>query len=557
MALRFAILFSLATLASGLNAQSSKAPIVFHSLAAGERFTCGLDNDGKAFCWGQDNFGQLGTGEAEDRCTRSIYALGPCARAPMPVAGGHKFTRLFAGDNHACAIDASKALWCWGANSGQLGVVTESDNCRLEGSGEESLPVPCSRVPVRVPIERPVVSVAAGEYQTCAVDDSAALWCWPMSREGNPMPKVFDRPITSIVGGGNYFCAETSDDGLRCWRSGDPVDTLRTLTGLKTLTASAGHACALDKEGRAWCWASDADGALGIGQNEHKKYDVVPPTQVVGAHRFEFLATGATRTCGVDAAGALWCWGRVPEATADDRCLDSNYIGDSNDCVTHPVHVQAHERFVGIAIGGRHQCALTTANAPICWGNGEAGQLGDGALYALDAPVLKPVAVRTQGISRTEAHVLDVKARTSWLLTPRGLAVMLSVLILAFAAFRAAPSIRRWWRADAAPASAPAARFQGMGGPGTVLLGWLLLIWFMWPSGSGAHDDVAAGLAGLAFLIGGGVALALALIGGVISLLAMRRHRGAIAPRVGLALALLTISVALFVALKLFGPGER
>ena len=38
------------------------------------------------------------------------------------VSGGRSFTRVAAGDNHACALTTAGDMYCWGANaSGQLG----------------------------------------------------------------------------------------------------------------------------------------------------------------------------------------------------------------------------------------------------------------------------------------------------------------------------------------------------------------------------------------------------------------------------------------------------
>jgi alpha-tubulin suppressor-like RCC1 family protein len=86
------------------------------SLVAGANHTCGLIA-GAAFCWGADNFGQLGRGGAT--------APGPNTRFhnPQPVAGGLVFKKLFAGDYHTCGITTADQAFCWGLNSsGQLGI---------------------------------------------------------------------------------------------------------------------------------------------------------------------------------------------------------------------------------------------------------------------------------------------------------------------------------------------------------------------------------------------------------------------------------------------------
>src|SRR5688500_15037368 len=67
-------------------------PVTFTALSAGERFTCGLSTDRFAWCWGLNRVGQLGAASVETRCDESIYAKGPCTRAPVQVAGRHRFT---------------------------------------------------------------------------------------------------------------------------------------------------------------------------------------------------------------------------------------------------------------------------------------------------------------------------------------------------------------------------------------------------------------------------------------------------------------------------------
>jgi alpha-tubulin suppressor-like RCC1 family protein len=103
-------------LGSGTTTEDSDRPVavsgtlVLSSLAAGEAHTCGLTEDGAAYCWGAGRAGQLGTGQ---------YADMP---RPALVVGGHVFRTLAAGAAHVCALTDDRTSWCWGANNdGQLG----------------------------------------------------------------------------------------------------------------------------------------------------------------------------------------------------------------------------------------------------------------------------------------------------------------------------------------------------------------------------------------------------------------------------------------------------
>lgn len=81
-------------------------------------FSCGIEESGRALCWGANRWGQLGSGPSP-ACGP---AETPCRAEPTPVSGGHAFTTLGLGVEFACGLTADGAILCWGANGeGQLG----------------------------------------------------------------------------------------------------------------------------------------------------------------------------------------------------------------------------------------------------------------------------------------------------------------------------------------------------------------------------------------------------------------------------------------------------
>jgi alpha-tubulin suppressor-like RCC1 family protein len=99
-----------ATTADNVRPIAVTGTLVLGSLAAGEAHTCGLTEDGAAYCWGAGRAGQLGTGQNADM------------PRPALVVGGHVFRTIALGALHVCAVADDRTTWCWGANNdGQLG----------------------------------------------------------------------------------------------------------------------------------------------------------------------------------------------------------------------------------------------------------------------------------------------------------------------------------------------------------------------------------------------------------------------------------------------------
>lgn len=82
----------------------------FASLSGGVAHTCGITDEGEAWCWGGNPSGQLGDGTAfDDRLE------------PTAVVGGLQFSSLAAGEEYTCGVeDGTGTAWCWGA-AGTLG----------------------------------------------------------------------------------------------------------------------------------------------------------------------------------------------------------------------------------------------------------------------------------------------------------------------------------------------------------------------------------------------------------------------------------------------------
>ncbi|MCU0624455.1 MAG: hypothetical protein MUF53_11435, partial [Gemmatimonadaceae bacterium] len=150
------------------------------ALDAGFAHTCGLDQDGRAYCWGAGGEGQLGTGTRDSTMT------------PTPVAGLRSYAQLSAANQQSCAIDADRVLWCWGSNAqGQLGI----------GGG-----TPRALVPTAVGGAQRFLRVSTGAEHTCAIADDERAYCWGSGNDGKLGTGDFAaRTTPALVLGGHLW----------------------------------------------------------------------------------------------------------------------------------------------------------------------------------------------------------------------------------------------------------------------------------------------------------------------------------------------------------------
>jgi alpha-tubulin suppressor-like RCC1 family protein len=213
-------------------------------------------------------------------------------------------------------------------------------------------------------------------------------------------------PLTFSVAGftGRVAAHTCIGDGwsLRCWgdntrgQLGNGNNTSSTSpvnisTSGITIAAGGGsisqegfgdHTCLLDQAGAAWCWGSNTAGQLGDSTYTSRNL----PTRVKTALTFVEIGTGGEHTCGRTNAGEVWCWGynwagQVGDSTQNNRRFAPVRVKAPSGVAFSQLSVGAYTACAGVSPRG-------TAGAVYCWGQNNAGQVGDGGTTHRNAPVL-------------------------------------------------------------------------------------------------------------------------------------------------------------------------
>jgi alpha-tubulin suppressor-like RCC1 family protein len=238
-------------------------------VSTGGLHTCAVSIQPRAYCWGSNNYGQLGDSSTTQRLR------------PVPVSGGLAFTQVSAGRHHTCGITTASEAYCWGWNAdGEVGDGTAND--RL------------TPAPVQGGVT--FVSVSAGDGFTCGLATDSAAYCWGANASGQLGDGTTeDRLLPTAVAGGLRF---------------------------SSVSAGWGHACGVATSGAAYCWGDNAHGQLGDGSTSGR----LQPTRVTGSLTFLQVSAGLEHTCAGATDRVAYCWGRNDRGQLGNGSIDQKVV---------------------------------------------------------------------------------------------------------------------------------------------------------------------------------------------------------------------------------------
>jgi len=376
---------------------AASSPLVFRQVSAGQDQTCGVTTDNKAYCWGDNNVGELGTGAlyGPDLCEEGFPV---CHRRPVAVAGGVLFQNVSAGVGFSCGVATDARAWCWGGNGGSLGDGTTTRRLK----------------PVAVHGGHLFRQVTTDAH-ACGLTTDNRIYCWGPNWAGqlgdgtlatrlSPVAVAGGRTWQLVSAGGGFTCALTTDNQAFCWGDntvgelGDSSTATRRLVPVRVagsrrfnqLSSGVGHTCAVTTGARAFCWGWGSLGQLGNGSTANARW----PKAVAGGLAFARVTGGYHHTCAKTFGNKVYCWGENTWGTLGNGTeFDGPDDCGGSGCSTRPMAVVGGLSFVQVDAGAYFTCARDKSNLAYCWGDNFLKQSGQitGRIVPAPAPVPGPL----------------------------------------------------------------------------------------------------------------------------------------------------------------------
>lgn len=426
-----------------------------------EEHSCAVTENGRAYCWGQDGYGNLG---GENRGDQS---------EPQQVANLTDATHVALGDTFSCAATEAGGVYCWGGGHGYLlGVEDPEDPYHptevIASLASHSAPAPQEYTfPAAGPVEvepmvelsegfacalrrnngRPIcwgnnaagnigdgtsvartdgvrevvgisdaVELDIGASRVCVrrANGTVACWGW-LSHFNGSQHYSSSRPVPLegindarriLLGREGILCIQRASGAITCSDSYGRMSDVAGLTDVVQMDSGVGFVCAVQQNGQVWCWGRGGYGQLGNGSDRPSQ----TPVQVTGIADATSVATGNSHACALHRAGTVSCWGQN-----EDGRLGNGQSG-SEITSTTPVAVPGLTDVISIDAGLNQTCALRRDGQTLCWGDNGFGQAGLTIPTGGSAP--ETIAVPTQiaaGTSPLFAQMGNpVSVHTDW-----------------------------------------------------------------------------------------------------------------------------------------------
>jgi alpha-tubulin suppressor-like RCC1 family protein len=270
------------------------------AVTVGRAFACALSQAGGVQCWGYNGGGALGDGTTERRD-------GPVAVTGLE--GG--VAALDAGANSTCAVTVNGQVWCWGSNDyGQIGDGTKEDRLiPVQVTGLDGPAVEVSVSTYRTCALMVDGRIACWGHNP----DGLYLGNGIASESTSPVIVAGTDSYIDVAVGSFHICGVTVSGTVQCWgganQSGQLGDNtidnhalpapVQGLAGpAVAVTAGDAHSCALLQDGSVQCWGSNQYSQLGDGTTPDRLTPVLVPKNIARPVGLYFESSGGYRPTG-------------------------------------------------------------------------------------------------------------------------------------------------------------------------------------------------------------------------------------------------------------------
>ncbi|KAK9503277.1 hypothetical protein O3M35_011880 [Rhynocoris fuscipes] len=273
-------------------------------VACGRAHSLFLSDTGKVYACGNNDEGQLGLG---DVLLRDI---------PEEIASLNSVKQLSAGSCHSAALTISGQVFVWGSNKeGQLGINTDQSSASIN-------------IPKLLDLDTRIIQIACGYYHTLLLTEEGRILSF---------------------GEGDFGKLGVGDEIRRS------VPTfIKSFDLLKFISAGGNHSAAITLKGKLLVWGSNSRGQLGLNQPTY----IVHPSlcTCLEDSAVSYVSCGENHTAVVTEKGVLYTFG---DNAHGKLCLEK-VEGSSIEYSTVPLKVTKLENFIikKVECGGCHTMVL-------------------------------------------------------------------------------------------------------------------------------------------------------------------------------------------------------
>jgi|GEM_PF-1081063 len=337
--------------------------------ASGGMNTMGIRENGSLWAWGWNGSGELGDGSTTTRTSSVRIGL------------GYDWAYVSVGFSYTLGIREDGSLWAWGDNQfGQLG----------DGSTTQRTS------PVRIGYDDDWAYVTAGSAHTLGIREDGSLWAWGWNQEGqlgdgsttnrsSPVRIGYDYDWAYVAAGQNHTLGIRENGSLWAWGSnwvgqlGDGSTTNRSSPvriGYDynwAYVSGRSHTMGIREDGSLWAWGWNGSGELGDGSTTNHS----SPVRIGLDYDWAYVAAGGDHTMGIREDGSLWAWGWNWQGQLGDGSTTNRFS---------PVRIGYDYDWAYVSAGQNHTMGIREDGSLWAWGSDEGGQLGTGVILYRPSP---------------------------------------------------------------------------------------------------------------------------------------------------------------------------